>query len=113
MFLEEEERLQRMCDDSTDRIQANLQTDGASQANLQAASSEMSDGASQANLQAASSGQSSGSWVLDMGGTSTTVETAELSEVMDEGDDGDAIPEPSEGMDSDDALPDVPSDEMF
>ena len=120
--LEEEERLQRMCDDgtdrlqanlrtdndATDRIQANLQTDDASQANLQAATSEMSDGASQANLQAASSGQSSGSWVLDMAGTTTTVETVELSEGMDSGDDGDATPATPY---SDNPL--VPSDEMF
>ena len=38
--LEEEERLQRKCDEAADRIQANLQTDDAIQANLQAAPSE-------------------------------------------------------------------------
>ena len=79
-----------------------------SQANLLAASSEMSDGGSQANLQAASSGRISGSWVLDMAGSTTTVETVELSEGMDSGDDGDATPATPY---SDNPL--VPSDEMF
>ena len=36
--LEEEERLQIICDEAIDRFEANLQTEGASQANLQAAS---------------------------------------------------------------------------
>ena len=48
----------------------------------------MSDGASQANFQAASAGQSSGSWVPEFGGTTATletVETVELSAAVDEG----------------------------
>ena len=77
----------------------------------------MSDGASQANFQAASAGQSSGSWVPEFGGTTATletVETVELSAAVDEGEDGDAIRIPTEEMDPDDALSDTPfSDELF